>query len=136
MLANEIKQFRSAPTKDLRKFGWVVGGVFLALGLWFFFRHKGYPRLFTGVGLPLVLLGTVAPNVLRPIYVLWMGLAVVMGHIVSTILLTLLFYLVVFPVGVAARLAGKDFLHMKLAPEAKSYWIEKEKTKGNYEQQF
>ena len=88
----------------------------------------------------LVVLGTVAPRVLRLIYVGWMSLAFFLGFVVSNILLTLFFYVVVTPIGLIARLAGKDFLNRKLDAQTESYWIIRDRSmpeqKKNYEQQF
>jgi hypothetical protein len=136
MLQEELKQLRGASRSEIRKFGFVVGAVFLGLGAWFYFRHKTYFSIFFWIGTPLVVGGAIVPNALRPVYLGWMSLAVVLGHIVSTLLLTLLFYLVVFPVGLTARIAGKDFLNRKLDRGAGSYWIKKPSEPRNYEQQF
>jgi len=140
MLREEIKALRKATPRDLRKFGLTVGGVFCALGLWFLLRHKPFYWHVLSPGVPLVVLGTVLPRSLKWLYVGWMSLAMVLGVIVSTILLTLLFFLVVTPIGLLARLVGKDFLHRKLQPHAVSYWISrdssKQKEKERHEQQF
>ena len=140
MLREDIKGLTKATPRDLRKFGLMVGGVFLGLGLLFFLRHKPWWPWFVGPGAPLVVLGAMLPRSLKWIYVGWMTLAMILGAIVSTILLALLFCLVVTPLGLIARLAGKDFLSQKLEPGAASYWltrdISKPKAKHEHEQQF
>jgi polyferredoxin len=113
MLRDDIKGLQKASARDLRKFGLTVGGVFLGLGLLFYFRHKPWWPWFIGPGVPLIALGAILPRGLKWIYVAWMTLAMVLGAIVSTILLTLLFCVVVTPIGWIARLAGKDFLSRK-----------------------
>ena len=140
MLREDIKGLQKATPRDLRKFGLMVGGVFLGLGLFFYLRHKPWWPWFVWPGTPLVVLGTVLPRSLKWIYVAWMTLAMILGAIVSTILLTLLFVLMVTPLGLLARLVGKDFLSQKLEPRAASYWlrrdISKPKAKHEHEQQF
>ena len=140
MLREDIKVLRKTSARDLRKFGFVVGGVFCALGLWFFLRHKAYYWYVLVPGGPLVLLGALWPRALKWIYVGWMTLAMLLGAVVSTLLLTLLFFIVVTPTGLFARLVGKDFLSQKLEPGAASYWIlrdaSKPKQKHEHEQQF
>ena len=140
MLGEDIKALQKATSRDLRKFGLTIGGVFLALGAWFYLRHKPWWPWFIWSGTPLALLGAIAPRSLKWIYVGWMAMAMVLGAIVSTILLTLLFYVVVTPVALAARLAGKDFLNRKLEPTKSSYWIVRDasepKQKHKHEQQF
>jgi hypothetical protein len=69
-----------------------------------------------------------------------MSLALVLGLLVSTLLLALLFYLVVTPVGLLARLCGKDFLQRRISRGAASYWIRRDpsvvRTPDDYERQF
>ena len=66
----------STTTRDLRKFGLVVGGVFLLLGGWFLFRHKAVGPYFLIPGVVLVLFGFVAPRALEVVYIVWMSPAV------------------------------------------------------------
>lgn len=139
-MREDIEGLKQSSLRDLRKFGLVVGGVFCALALWFYLRHKPFYWYVLAPGVPLVVLGAILPRSLKWIYVLWMTLAMLLGAVVSTLLLTLLFYLGVTPIGLIARLAGNDFLSRKLAPEATSYWIlrdvSKPKQTHEHEQQF
>lgn len=138
MLREELKHLRTEP-RDLRKFGLMVGGVFALLGLWFLWRHKPWHGWFWIPGALLIVFGAVAPKTLRHIYRAWMGMALVLGLIVSTVLLTVFYYVVVTPIGLAARLAGKDFLERKWS-NASSYWqlrpAAQPKAPSEYEQQF
>ncbi len=122
MLTDELQRLKRVPVPEIRKFGLVVGGVFSALGIWFLIRHKPSAWALLGPGLGLVLLGAGWPRALRRIYVVWMSLAILMGLIVSTVLLTVLFFLVMSPLGLLARLCGQDFLRRKLDRKAMSYW--------------
>lgn len=137
-LWQEIKALNPS-RKDLQKFGWLVGGVFLAVGAWTLYRGKSFTWFLLIPGIVLFLAGTVLPASLGLVYRLWMGLAFVLGLIVSTILLTLFYFLVVTPIGLAARLFGQDFLSLKLDRHASSYWVKRsaEPPKpASYEQQF
>jgi hypothetical protein len=132
-------QSLSITPRDLRKFGLMVGGVFLLLGALFFWRHRpAWPWLITP-GVILFGLGLVAPFSLRKIYIAWMAIAFLLGLIVSTVLLTLFFFVVVTPIAWVARLSGKDFLSLRMNPVAKSYWSLRAVTQSepaSYEQQF
>ena len=140
MLGEDIKAFLNATSRDFRKFGLMVGGVFCLLGLWFFLRHKPFYGYLLLPGVTLIALGTVLPSTLRWIYVGWMTLATLLGAVISSIILTLLFYVVVTPVGLFARAIGKDFLSQRFDPSAMSYWIARDtsnpKQKHEHEQQF
>ena len=79
------------------------------------------------------------PRILRPVFLVWMGLAICLGLVVSTILLAIFFYVVLTPVGWLARLSGKDFLQRKMLPPGESYWVKRESKefeKASLEQQF
>jgi len=138
MILKDFKELKTG-TRELRNFGLLVGGVFAALGLLALVRSKAiYPWLLTP-GLFLVILGAIAPRTLKYIYLLWMGMALVLGFVVSHVILTVFFFLVITPIGLIARLAGKDFLRLKLDRQAKSYWIPrdpKRKAPEDYERQF
>jgi hypothetical protein len=141
MLREDIQALRRASVRDLRRFGLTVGGVFILLSFILFLPkwHRPWYGWLLVPGVPLVILGGVYPRVLKWLYVGWMTVAMLLGAIASTILLTVLFYLVVTPIGLVARLAGKDFLSQKPSSEA-SYWIlrdaSKPKQKHEHEQQF
>jgi hypothetical protein len=117
-----------------------VGGAFVLLGLFFLWRHKPWYWYLLVPGAPLMLLGAILPRSLKWIYVGWMTLALMFGAIISTILLTLLFYLAVTPIGLIAKLAGKDFLSRKLRSGKGSYWVlrdaSKPRSRHEHEHQF
>ena len=139
MFREELKSLGATPG-DLRKFGLTVGGVFALLALIFFLRHRGYYWCFLVPAAPLIGLGLIAPKILKPVYLGWMFLALALGAIVSTILLLILFYLVVTPIGWLARLFGNDFLLRRWEPQAASYWhrrdVSQPRDKHELEQQF
>lgn len=139
MIREELKQLSTQP-RDLRKFGLVVGVVFVALGAWFLFRRKPVWPYLLSPGAALMFMGVVAPRLLRQVYMGWMAMALTLGLVVSTVILTLFFFLIVTPISLVARLAGKDFLSLKLQPHATSYWIVRPRRSPRrpeeYEQQF
>ena len=139
MIRDEIRQLKTG-RGELRKFGLLVGGVLAALGVAMWLRGKPHYPWALAPGAGLVLLGAAAPRVLKPIYIAWMSLAVVLGFVVSNVILTLFFLLVITPVGLAARALGKDFLSLKIDRAASSYWLPRKrgapKTIAEYEQQF
>jgi len=134
----DLKKLKTGP-RDLRKFGLTVGGVFVLLGVLFLLRHKpSYPFLL-GVGATLVVFGAAWPGVLKYIYIAWMALAFTLGFVMSNVILTLFFFLLVTPIGLFARLFGKDFLSRKLDRQAATYWIpcaRETKAAESYERQF
>lgn len=137
-IRDDLKQLKTGD-RDLRKFGLLVGGVFAVLGLLFLLRHKAHYPYFLWPGIVLMALGVVLPRSLRFVYIGWMSVAFVLGFVVSHFILGLFFYLVITPIGLLARISGKDFLSLKLDPGAESYWIPRDrvqKAPSSYERQF
>jgi hypothetical protein len=137
-IREDIKQLKTSD-RDLRKFGLMVGGVFAALGLLFLWRHKAFYPYFLWPGAGLVLFGAILPRALKWIYIAWMSVAFVLGFVMAHVILTLLFLLVITPMGLVARLVGKDFLSLKLDRTAKTYWLPREhkaRSPADYERQF
>jgi hypothetical protein len=139
MLLDDIKNLKTGP-RELRKFGLMVGGVFVVLGLLLLFRSRAAGPYLLGIGGVLVVFGAASPQFLKPVYVAWMSVAFALGFVVSHVILTLFFFLVITPVGLVARIFGKDFLRLKLDRNAPSYWVRRKtgapKPASHYEQQF
>ena len=130
-IIQEVKEL-PAGRKDLRKFGWTVGVAFVLLWAvmayvfpYLLGKGRNLPILWQ-IGVALVAVGTVLPQILKPIYYAWMTLALALGFVMTRVLLTIFFFLVLTPVGLIFRLIGRDPLHRKLDSRAESYWIKKD----------
>lgn len=121
MILEEIKSIDSGP-KKLREFAFVVGGVLCVLGVLLLWRGRENYPWFLFPGLLLVATGVAVPVVLLPLQKTWMILAVLMGWVMGRVLLSILFYLVLTPLGLVLRLTGKDLLGLQRDPSKKSYW--------------
>lgn len=123
-----LKELKSLPTdtKTLRKFGLMVGGVFLAIATFLLWRKVEWGIYLAYVGAPLFLVGAVFPRALKQVYLGWMAMALAIGTVMTAVLLTLFFILVITPVGLFFKLIGRDVLQRKFDREAPSYWITKE----------
>lgn len=97
--------------KEDRKFGFVVGGALALLGvaLVAFGSRRAGPFL-AGAGLLLVLLGAAAPGLLGPVHRGWMAVARVLGRVNTVLFLSIVYFLVLTPLGVVFRLSGRDEL--------------------------
>ena len=123
----------NVPKKTLRSFGLLVGGVWGVIALWpMVFRHEP-PRLWAlGLMAALVGLGLVAPAALRHPYRGWMALGHALGYVNSRILLSLVFYLVVTPMGFVMRLFGRDPMRRGFDPKSPTYRIDREARPGSH----
>ena len=138
MLKEEINNIKEGK-KDLRQFGLTVGGVLLIIGAVLYYFEKSAAVYFIIIGGLLIAAAVIYPKILKLLNKVWMGLAIVLGFVMSRIILTILFYLVLTPIGLLAKLLGKKFMNLKYDKSAESYWEKrtiKEKKQLDYERQF
>jgi hypothetical protein len=110
--------------RQLRSFGLLVGAIFFAIGLWPAVVRGDALRLWALVpGIALILAGLIAPRILRPIHRKWMGLAHVLGWVNTRVLLGLIFFGLITPVGLIRRLMGKDPLARAFKADASTYRV-------------
>ena len=111
-------------TKDLRQFGLLIGGVFAIIGLWPVVFRSESPRLWAMIlGSLLIVLGTIAPQSLEQVHRGWMKVGHILGSINTKIILGIIYYLLITPMGLVMRLMGKDPMHRSLAQDMDSYRI-------------
>lgn len=136
-MIEEIKNITSTK-KDLRNFGFTIGSILLVIALILFFKEKDSDVYFFSIGLVFILSGIVLSFILKPFYKIWMTFAVIVGWIMTRIILAILFFFIITPIGVLARLFGKDFLNLK--PDNRdSFWNMRNKDQElnqDYEKQF
>lgn len=111
-------------TKQHRSFGLIVGGIFVIIGLW--------PVIFQGQDLRhwaiilaalLMIPALVYPKSLDMPYRGWMAVGQILGWINTRIILGIIFYGVVTPIGLIMRLLGKDSMHRRFEPEIDTYRV-------------
>lgn len=82
---------------------------FLLLVIWCFFRHNAIIY----AAMAVLLAGMIWPGLMKPFAFAWYGLAMLLGKVTSSILLTVVWVCMVLPVGLARRLMGRDALGLK-----------------------
>ena len=119
-----------------RSFGLVFAAVFAIIGfypLWynenihFWACIIAFIFLFFGIFFPKIL---IVPNKL------WFKLGLLLGAIVAPIVMGMIFFLTVTPIGIIMRLFGKDVINQKIKKNAKSYWIKRNKSVSSMKNQF
>ena len=124
--------------KDLKNFGFIIGFILIVIGVFLFFREKDSFVYFFSTGSILIALGGITPVILKPIYKIWMIFAIIIGWVMTRVILSVLFYLIISTIGIFARLVGKDFLNLK-SKNNESYWNIRNKEyelDQDYEKQF
>tara|TARA_Y100001958_G_scaffold100616_1_gene69758 strand:- start:158 stop:541 length:384 start_codon:yes stop_codon:yes gene_type:complete len=118
-----------------RSFGIVFFVVFLIIAL--------YPLIYSGeiriwsaiISLFFLILGLLNSKILSPFNKLWFKFGILLGKVISPIIMGIIFFLVVTPIGFIMRILRKDVLNLKYNKN-KSYWIEKNGPKSKMKNQF
>jgi hypothetical protein len=123
-----------------REFGLIVGGVFVLLGGWWLYRGKFITAAYVllALGFLLILFGLLWPRALVLPNRAWMLLAEGLSFVTTRIILGLVFFLVVTPIGVVKRLSGWDPLGRR-GPRSSSYWkpySERQRNPRHFEKMF
>ena len=118
-----------------RSFGVVFFIVFLLIAI--------YPLIYSGelriwsliLSLLFLILGLLNSKILYPLNKIWFKFGLLLGRIVSPLVMAIIFFLVVTPIGLLMRILDKDLLNLKFN-KSKSYWIEKNEQKSRMKNQF
>lgn len=110
--------------KDLRIFA-ALQVLFFAFIAWTVWKRTGSSTAAAGIvvisaGIGLV--GVIAPAAIRWIYVGWMIAVFPIGWVVSHTIIAAVYFLVITPIGLIMRLAGRDPMERRFDPTAKTYW--------------
>ena len=117
-LISEIKTIR----KETRNFGITIGLILLVISAILFWKANTSYLIFIIIGLVLLALSIIIPNILKPIYFLWMIIAKVSEWLMTRMILSLLFYIVITPISLIAKLFGNYFLDLEWNRINGSYW--------------
>lgn len=124
MLSEITAPWSLKPTaKQLRSFAAIVGGIFLAIGLWPLWHGQEIRTWALVVTAFLLIPGLLLPISLSLPYRAWMVLGGTLGWINTRILLAIVFYLVLTPVALILRLKGRNSLNLGFDPAAPTYAI-------------
>ena len=137
-MLEEIKLIKTE-NKDLRSFGITLGIIFLIIAGFLIYKENESFRLFIVISIAFIIFGFLIPTSLKPIYISWMSFAIILGWFMTRFILSILFYLIVTPIGLITRVLGKDFLELKKDASNGSYWNQRESSfekNQSYEKQF
>ena len=126
---NEIK----LPTN--RSFGIVFFIVFLIIALWPMKNGMDLRLWSMIIAIIFLILGLLNSKILTPLNIIWLKFGLLLGKIISPIVMGLVFFVTVTPIGLLMRLFGKDLLSLKMNKD-KSYWIKREEKINSMKNQF
>ena len=118
-----------------QSFGIVFFVVFLIIALYPMTNGEDIRIWSLIISFILIILGLLNSKILTPFNKLWFKFGILMGKIVSPLIMGVIFFFVVTPIGLIIRILGKDVLNLK-KNKNKSYWIEKNGPKSKMKNQF
>jgi len=122
-----------ADRKELRNFGLIVGGIFGALSLWpLVFRGEPIRLWMTALAVALIVPALVAPRVLAPAHRVWMLIGHVLGWINTRIIMGIIYFVLITPMGLVMRLFGRDPMQRALDSNATTYRVPQKPRPGTH----
>ena len=123
--------------KEIKKFGFTVGLSFIIIGVILLsISNSSYPLIV--LGLSILVCAIYMTFILKPIYIIWMLFSNIIGWFMTRVILCILYFILITPIGLSRRLLGKQFIELKWDKSKKTYWTysSSRTTKDNYEKQY
>ena len=106
-----------------RNFGLVFSGFFALMGCWPLIRGEAPKWIPLGIAAGFAIAAFATPSVLRPFNLIWFHFGLLLHRVMSPLVMGLVFFLCVTPIGWLTRCLGKDPMALRPDREAKSYWV-------------
>ena len=119
-----------------RNFGLTFFIVFLIISLWPLTNEEPIRIWSAIISLVFLFLGLANSKLLTPLNKLWFKFGIILGAIIAPIVMGVVFFFVVTPIGIIMRIMGKDLLKRKYDKKKETYWIKRSKPVSTMKQQF
>ena len=119
-----------------RNFGLVFFFIFLVISIWPL-THNESPRIWSAIiSLAFLILVLTRSKLLTPLNRLWAKFGIILGSIIAPIVMGVVFFLVITPIGLVMKIIGKDLLSIKYDKKKETYWVKRDKPTSTMKQQF
>ena len=118
-----------------KNFGLVFFVFFLIISFYPLLNNENLRLWSLLISLIFLILGLLNSKILTPFNKLWMNFGLLLGKFISPVIMSIIFFLVVTPIGIIMKFLKKDLLNLKFNSD-KSYWIKKEGQKSKMKNQF
>ena len=120
-----------------RSFGLVFFVVFLIISFWSFRGNLNEISILPFfIAIIFLILGLMKSKLLTLLNKIWFRFGIILGAIIAPIIMAIIFFLVVTPIGLLMKIMGKDLLKKNYDKAAKSYWIKRNQDIGTMKRQF
>lgn len=118
-----------------RSFGFVFSIVFLLIALWPLLNNSEIRIWSLIISVIFLILGYLNSKILNPLNILWFKFGLLLGKIISPLIMGLIFFCVVTPIGILMKIFMKDLLKLKYNNK-NTYWVDKNGPKSKMSDQF
>ena len=119
-----------------RNFGLVFFIVFLIISFWPLTNTESIRVWSIIISLIFLILGLLNSKLLTPLNKIWFKFGMILGGVVAPIVMGIIFFSVVTPIGIIMKITGKDLLNKKYNKKKKTYWIKRNQSMGTMKRQF
>ena len=118
-----------------RSFGILFSIVFAIIAFWPLLSMGEIRAWSIIVSSIFLILGLINSKLLYPLNLIWVKFGELLGRIIAPLVMALIFFIVLTPIGLFLRFIGKDLLNIKFNKN-KTYWIKRDKEPGSMKRQF
>ena len=119
-----------------KNFGLIFFIVFIILGLWPLWSEGQINIWLIIISFVFLLLAITKSKLLTPLNLLWFKFGIILGSIFAPIIMALVFFLVITPIGIFMKVIGKDLLDLKNSKKKETYWKKRDLAPGSMKRQF
>ena len=106
-----------------RNFGFTMAAVFALIGAFGIYKESSHALIWLGIAALFAVVTLVRPQSLGPANRAWLKLGLLMYRVVNPVIMAILFFGMMLPIGLLMRAFGKDFLRFARDPSAPTYWL-------------
>ena len=118
-----------------KSFGVLFFIVFLLIALWPLVNGDSLRVWSLLIAVIFLVLGLLNSKILNPFKRIWIKFGEILGKVIAPLVLSIVYFIVITPIGLLLRIFGKDLLGIKFLKK-KSYWIKRDKDLGSMKNQF
>ena len=118
-----------------KSFGILFFIVFMLISIWPLV-YEGPLRIWSiPIALLFLILGLMNSKLLNPLNIVWVKFGELLGRIIAPIVMSIIYFFIITPIGLFMRLIGRDLLKIKFS-NRQSYWTKREQNIGSMKRQF
>jgi len=118
-----------------RSFGILFSILFAIIAFWPIINGNPLRLWSLPISIIFLVLGLLNSKLLNPLNVVWVKFGELLGRIIAPIVMALIYFIIITPIGLFMRLIRKDLLNLKFS-KANTYWIKREKKISSMKKQF